>query len=145
DTWTAPCRAALRSFLRGFELDAPSNAEAVAVYYLYLRQYSEAARYLAVAKEGHRAASVVPDAWTRFNPNGHVDRAPTRRDTALAARPPPDARVRGLLARHEWFDGHHPRALELIQGMDPAGAWLPPDLRFPAALAAGQGCESMGR
>jgi tetratricopeptide (TPR) repeat protein len=52
--------------------------------------------------------------------------------------------VRGLLARLEWFDGRYERALELISGMDPAGAWMPANLRFPAAVAAGQVYESMG-
>ena len=66
-------------------------------------------------------------------------------EPALNARSPADARVRGLLARFEWFDGHHQRALDLIQDMDPAGAWLAADFRFPADIAAAQVYETMGR
>jgi DNA-binding winged helix-turn-helix (wHTH) protein/TolB-like protein/Tfp pilus assembly protein PilF len=136
---------ALAVYTRGFDLDPPSMAEAIAVHHLYLRQYREAGRFIAVAKAGHRAAAVVPEAWMLFSESGDVAAARRVLEPALAARSPADARVRGLLARLEWFDGRHRRALDLIEEMDPAGAWLPPEFRFPASLAAGQVYESMGR
>jgi tetratricopeptide (TPR) repeat protein len=80
-----------------------------------------------------------------FSEKGDVAAARRVLEPALAARSPADGRVRGLLARLEWFDGRHERALELIEGMDAAGAWLPSDFRFPASLAAAQVYESMGR
>jgi DNA-binding winged helix-turn-helix (wHTH) protein/TolB-like protein/Tfp pilus assembly protein PilF len=136
---------ALGAYMRGFDLDPPSIAEAIAVHYLYSRQYTEAARFIAVAKAGHRAATAVPEAWMLFSENGDVAAARRVLEPALAARSPADGRVRGFLARLEWFDGRHQRALELIEGMDAAGAWLPSDFRFPASLAAAQVYESMGR
>ena len=66
-------------------------------------------------------------------------------ETALRARSLADARVLGLLARLEWFDGRYDRALDLIGSMDQAGSWMPPNFRFPAGVAAGQIYESMGR
>jgi DNA-binding winged helix-turn-helix (wHTH) protein/TolB-like protein/Tfp pilus assembly protein PilF len=136
---------ALAAYTRGFDLDPPSIAEAIAVQYLYLRQYNEARRFIAVAKAGRRAATAVPEAWMLFSENGDVAAARRVLEPAFAARSPADARVRGLLARLEWFDGRHQRALDLIKEMDAAGAWLPPDFRFPASVAAGQVHESMGR
>jgi TolB-like protein len=68
----------LSAYTRGFDLDPAPIAEAIAVHYLHLRQYTE------------------------------------------------------------WFDGRHQRALDLIEEMDSAGAWLPPDFRFPASVAAGE-------
>jgi tetratricopeptide (TPR) repeat protein len=120
-------------------------AEGIAVHYLYLRQYPEAARFIAIAKAGNRTSAAVPEAWTRFSESGDVAAARRVLELAFRARSPADSRVRGLLERLEWFDGRHRRALELIEGMDSAGAWLPPDFRFPASVAAGQVYESMGR
>jgi DNA-binding winged helix-turn-helix (wHTH) protein/TolB-like protein len=136
---------ALGAFRRGFDLDTAFMADAIGVHHLLLRQYAEAARFIAIAKAGNRASTAVPEAWMRFTENGDVAAARSVLEPALRARSPADARVRGLLARLEWFDGHHQRALDLIEEMDPAGAWLPMDFRFPASLAAGQVYESMGR
>jgi TolB-like protein/predicted negative regulator of RcsB-dependent stress response len=136
---------ALGAYMHGFDLDPTSIAEAIAVHHLYLRQYTEAARFIEIAKAGRRAAAAVPEAWMRFSESGDVAAARQVLEPALTARSPADARVRGLLARLEWFDGRHQRALDLIEGMDPAGAWLPPDFRFPASVAEGQVYESMGR
>jgi DNA-binding winged helix-turn-helix (wHTH) protein/TolB-like protein len=135
----------LSTYMRAFDLDPAAIAEAIAVYHLRLRQYGEAGRFIGVAKAGGRAAAAVPEAWMRFSESGDIAAARRVLEPALTARSPADARVRGLLARLEWFDGRHQRALDLIRGMDPAGAWLPEDFRFPAALAAGQVYESMGR
>jgi DNA-binding winged helix-turn-helix (wHTH) protein/TolB-like protein len=135
----------LRAYTHGFDLDPATTAEAIAIHYLYLRQYAEAARFLAIAKAGNRTAAAVPEAWMHFSESGDVAAARRVLEPALQARSPADARVRGLLARLEWFDGRHQRALDLIEGMDSAGAWLPPDFRFPASVAAGQAYESMGR
>jgi tetratricopeptide (TPR) repeat protein len=88
---------------------------------------------------------VVPEAWLRFSESGDVAAARSVLEAALGARSPADARVRSLLARLEWFDGRYDRALELIAAMDSAGAWMPANLRFPAAVAAGQVYDSLGR
>ena len=80
-----------------------------------------------------------------FSERGDIAAARRVLESARGARSPTDSRVQGLLARFEWFDGRHERALELIAGMDSAGAWLPPNFRFPATLAAGQAYETMGR
>jgi DNA-binding winged helix-turn-helix (wHTH) protein/TolB-like protein/Tfp pilus assembly protein PilF len=136
---------ALRAYSRGFDVDAPFMADGKAVHYLLLRQYREAESLIGIARAGNRASVVVPEAWLRFSEGGDIAAARRVLEPALAGRSPADARVRGLLARLEWFDGRGRRALELIQAMDPAGAWLPPDFRFPAAVAAGEVYESMGR
>jgi DNA-binding winged helix-turn-helix (wHTH) protein/TolB-like protein len=136
---------ALVVYSRGFDFDPAFVADSIAVYHLLLRQYTETDRFIAIAKEGNRPSVVVPEAWRRFSENGDVAAARQVLEPALSARSPADSRVRGLLARLEWFDGRHQRALDLIGGMDPAGAWLPMDFRFPASLAAGQVYESMGR
>jgi DNA-binding winged helix-turn-helix (wHTH) protein/tetratricopeptide (TPR) repeat protein len=134
----------LNAYLRAFEFDPASTADLIAVHYLHLRQYDEAARYIDIAKAANRAAAVVPDAWMRFSATGDVADARRGLETALGTRSPPDARVLGFLARLEWIDGRHERALELIARMDGSGAWLPANFRFPASLAAGQVYESMG-
>ncbi|MDH4066760.1 MAG: hypothetical protein OEW19_20355, partial [Acidobacteriota bacterium] len=41
--------------------------------------------------------------------------------------------------------GRAGRALELIAAMDAPGAWLSPNFRFPAAIAAGDVLDSLGR
>jgi DNA-binding winged helix-turn-helix (wHTH) protein/TolB-like protein/Tfp pilus assembly protein PilF len=135
----------LRTYMRAFDIDPVSTAEVIAVHYNHQRQYDEARRFIAISKAGNRAAIVPPDAWTRFSESGDIASARRVLEPALGARAPADARVRGLLSRLEWFDGRHQRALDLIDGMDGAGAWLPPNFRFPASLAAAQVYESMGR
>lgn len=130
---------------KAFDLDAPATAEWLAVHHLHLRQYAEARRVLAVAQASSRTAAVVPAAWTHFSERGDVAAAREVLEAALAARTPPDARVLGLLAQLEWFDGRAERALELIARMDGPGAWLAPNFRFPAAIAAGDVLDSMGR
>jgi tetratricopeptide (TPR) repeat protein len=136
---------ALAAYTRGFDLDPALLADAIAVHYLHRRQYADANRFLAIARAAHRTAVAVPEAWSHFSERGDVAAARGVLEPAVGALPIVDGRVRGLLARLEWFDGRFERALELIRGMDPAGAWLPMDFRFPAALAAGQVYESMGR
>jgi DNA-binding winged helix-turn-helix (wHTH) protein/TolB-like protein/Tfp pilus assembly protein PilF len=133
------------AFLRGFELDPPATAQWVTVHYLHMRDYAEARRFIGIARAANQGGSVVPDAWLRFSERGDVDAARGTLEAALGAKSPADARVRGLLARLEWFDGRYQRALSLIHEMDAAGAWMSPNLRFPAAVAAGQVYESMGR
>jgi DNA-binding winged helix-turn-helix (wHTH) protein/tetratricopeptide (TPR) repeat protein len=128
-----------------FDLDAPATAEGLAVHYLQLRQYADARRVLAVANASSRTAAVVPDAWTRFSEHGDIAAARSVLEAALGARTPPDARVLSLLAQLEWFDGRADRALVLIDRMDPAGAWLAPNFRFPAAIAAGDVLDGLGR
>ena len=87
----------------------------------------------------------MPEAWLYFSERGDIAAARRVLEAARSARSPADGRVLGLLARVEWFDGRHERALELIAEMDSAGAWLPANFRFPATLAAAQVYESMGR
>jgi DNA-binding winged helix-turn-helix (wHTH) protein/tetratricopeptide (TPR) repeat protein len=133
------------AFSTAFDLDGPATAEWMAVHFLHLRQYADARRILAVAQASSRTAAVVPDAWTRFSERGDVAAARPVLEAALDARTPPDARVLGLLAQFEWFDGRAERALELTARMDPAGAWLAPNFRFPAAIAAGDVLDGLGR
>jgi tetratricopeptide (TPR) repeat protein len=115
------------------------------VHYLHLREYADSRRFVSIARAANRTGIVVPDAWGRFSESGEVAAARTLLESALRTRTPVDGRVRALLARFEWFDGRHQRALELIEAMDPAGAWLSPNLRYPASLAAAQVYEDMGR
>jgi DNA-binding winged helix-turn-helix (wHTH) protein/TolB-like protein len=136
---------ALAAYTRGFDLDPALLADAIAVHYLHRRQYADANRFLAIARAAHRTAVAVPEAWSHFSERADVAAARGALEPALGTRPTVDGRVRGLLARLEWFDGRFERALELIRGMDPAGAWLPMDFRFPSTLAAGQVYDSMGR
>lgn len=138
-------RAAEAAFSKGFDLDGPATAEWLAVHFLHLRQYADARRVLAVALASSRTAAAVPDAWARFSEGGDVAAARKVLEAALGARPTPDARVLGLLAQLEWFDGRSDRALELIDRMEPPGAWLSPNFRFPAAVAEGDVLASLGR
>jgi tetratricopeptide (TPR) repeat protein len=138
-------RDAEAALVKGFDLDAPATAEWLAVHYLHRRQYAEARRVLAVAQASSRTAAVVPDAWTRFSEGADVEGARAVLEAALRGRTPPDARVLGLLAQLEWFDGHADRALALIDRMDAPGAWLAPNFRFPSAIAAGDVLAGLGR
>ena len=122
-----------------------STAELVALHYMHQRQYAEVRRFISVAKAANRSAVLVPEAWMHFSERGDIAAARRVLESARSARSPTDSRVQGLLARFEWFDGRYQRALELIAGMDPPGAWLPANFRFPATLAAGQVYESLGR
>jgi len=133
------------AYLRAFDLDPASLADPLAQHYLHMRQYDEARRYAGLARAANRSGAIVPEAWARFSESGDIAAARSVLDAALAARWPADGRVLALLARLEWFDGHYERALELISRMDPAGAWLAPNFRYPAAIAAGHVYESMGR
>jgi len=133
------------AYAQAFDLDAPATAEWLAVHFLHLRQYADARRVLAVAQASGRMAAVVPDAWTRFSERADIAAARPVLEAALGGRTPPDARVLGLLTQFEWFDGRAERALELIARMDAAGAWLAPNFRFPAAIAAGDVLDSVGR
>lgn len=138
-------RESLATYLRAFELDPASTADLIALHYVHLRQYDEARRFMSVARAANRSAALVPEAWIHFSDHGDVAAARRVLESARGARSPTDGRVLGLLSRFEWFDGRPQRALELIAVMDPAGAWLPPNFRFPASLAAGQVYESLGR
>ena len=133
------------AYLRGFEVDPPTLSDPLAVHYLHLRQYDESRRYVDIARAANRSGVVVPDAWGRFSDRGDIPAARDVLETALESRTQADGRVLAFLARLEWFDGRHERALDLIAKMDPAGAWLAPNFRFPAAIAAGQVYESLGR
>ena len=135
----------LAAYMRAFDLDPATTADLIAVHYLHLRQYAESRRFVGIARAANRTGAVVPDAWGRFSESGEVAAARPLLEAALGTRTPVDGRVRALLARLEWFDGRHQRALELIDAMDPAGAWLSPNLRYPASLAAAQVYEDMGR
>ena len=135
---------ALALFMKGFELEPAAIADLIGVHYLHLRDYPNAARFLAISRAANQSAATVPEAWLRFSHTGDIAGARDILEPALALKVP-DARVRGLLARYEWFDGRYDRALALIQQMDAAGAWLPANFRFPAAIAMGQVYESMGQ
>ena len=137
--------AARADYQRAFDFDAPGTAEFLTVHFLHLRQYEDARRVIAVAQASNRLAVVVPDAWTRFSEHADIASARQVLEAALARRPAPDARVVGLLAQFEWFDGHAERALELVSRMDPTGAWLAPNFRFPAAIVAGDVLQTSGR
>lgn len=136
---------ARKAFMRAFDLDPSGTAQWVTVHYLHTREYAEARRFIGIARAANQAGSVVPEAWLAFSESGDLSAARPILQTALGARTPSDARVLGYLARLEWFDGRPQRALELIQGMDRAGSWLPANFRFPAAVAAGQVLHSTGR
>ncbi|MGD9902084.1 MAG: DASS family sodium-coupled anion symporter [Vicinamibacterales bacterium] len=138
-------REAETALASAFDLDGPATAEWLAVQYLHLRSYADARRVLAVAHASSRPAAVVPEAWTTFSERGDVAGARPGLEVALGARTPPDARVLGLLAQFEWFDGRDERALELIGQMDAAGAWLAPNFRYPAAIAAADVLDGLGR
>ena len=131
-------------YMKGFELDPAAMSDLLGVHYLHGRDYPNAARYLAIARAASRPAATIPEAWLRFSDGGDIAAAREILEPALALKPP-DARVRGLLARYEWFDGRYERALALIGDMEPPGAWLPANFRFPAAVAKGQVDESMGQ
>jgi DNA-binding winged helix-turn-helix (wHTH) protein/TolB-like protein/Tfp pilus assembly protein PilF len=132
-------------YMRAFELDPASTADLIALHYLHHRQYGDAGRFMSVAKAANRSGAMVPEAFIHFTERGDIAAARRVLETARAARSPADGRVLGLLARLEWFDGNPRRALDVIGEMDAAGAWLPPNFRFPASLAAAQIYESMGR
>ena len=136
---------ALAAYTRAFEIDPATTADLIAVHYLHLRDYPDARRFIGIARAANRTGAVVPDAWGRFSESGDVAAARPLLEAALGTRTPADGRVLGLLARLEWFDDRHQRALELIDAMDAAGAWLPPNFRYPASLAAAQVYEDMGQ
>ena len=131
-------------WMKGFELEPAAIADLIGVHYLHLRDYPNAARYLSISRAANQSAATVPEAWLRFSHTGDIAGAREILEPALALKTP-DARVLGLLARYEWFDGRYERALALIQQMDAAGAWLPANFRFPTAIAMGQVYESMGQ
>ena len=133
------------AYMRAFELDPATTADLIAVHYLHLREYADSRRFVGIARAANRTGIVVPDAWGHFSESGEIAKARPLLESALRMRTPVDGRVRALLARFEWFDGHHQRALELIEAMDAAGAWLAPNFRYPASLAAAQVYEDMGR
>ena len=133
----------LALYMQGFELDPAAVSDLIGVHYLHWRDYPQSARFLALARAANRSAGVVPEAWLQFSDGGNIAAARAILEPALAVKSP-DARVRGLLARYEWFDGRYERALALIGEMDAAGAWLPANFRFHGSIARGQVLESMG-
>ncbi len=133
------------NYERAFAIDPVSTADLIAVHYLHLRQFPEARRYIGIARAANRSGVLTPEAWTLFTETGDMAGARVLLEAALESRTPADARAKGLLARLEWFDGRHERALELIDTMDEAGAWMAPNFRFPASVLAGQVYQSMGR
>lgn len=138
-------RASREALEAAFEVDPLSVSEELTVHHLLMRDYAEARRFLELALTTNRSGVAVPAAWERFSASGDLAAARALLERALAARPMADGRVLGLLARLEWFDGRYDRALALIDTMDSAGSWMAPNFRFPAAVAAGQIHESMGR
>jgi len=138
-------RASEAAFSRAFNLDGPGTAEWLAVHFLHLRRYREARRVVAVALASSRTAAVVPDSWARFSERGDIADARPGLEVALRSRTPPDARVLGLLAQLEWFDGKPEQALALIDTMDESGAWLAPNFRYPSSIAAGDVLDALGR
>ncbi len=138
-------RESRANYERAFAIDPVSTADLIAVHYLHLRQFPEARRFIGIARAANRSGVLTPEAWTLFTETGDIAGARALLEAALESRTPADARAKGLLARLEWFDGRHERALELIDSMDEAGAWMAPNFRFPAAVLAGQVYQSMGR
>lgn len=136
---------ALALLMRAFDVDPAGTSDHLAIHHLLLRQYDQARRFIELANSANRVAASVPEAWGLFSESGEVPGARAVLERALArSRAEPDARVRGLLSRLEWYDGRYARALEVIAQMDPAGSWLAANFRFPAAIAAGQVYDSMG-
>lgn len=135
----------LARFMHAFELDPAATSDQLAVYYLHLRDYARARTFIDVGKAANHSGVVVPEAWLAFSERGDIQAARAVLEAALAQPGPADARVRGLLARFEWFDGRYDRALRIIDDMDPAGAWLPANFRMPASIARGQVYDSMGQ
>jgi DNA-binding winged helix-turn-helix (wHTH) protein/TolB-like protein/cytochrome c-type biogenesis protein CcmH/NrfG len=135
---------AFSAFHRALEIDPLATAEQLGILYLRFRNYPEAAKYFNAFSRLQQSAVQVPAAWLRFHETRDVAAARPLLEAAIG-RQPEDARARGLLTRLEWFAGRHDRALELVGGMDAAGAWIPTNFRFPAALAAAQVLESQGR
>lgn len=136
--------AALALLMRAFDVDPVGTSDHLAIHYLHLREFEPSRRFIELANSANRVAAAVPEAWGIFSDTGDVASARVVLERALARSSEADARVRGLLSRLEWFDGRYARALEVIADMDPAGAWLPANSRFPAAIAAGQVYDSMG-
>lgn len=134
----------LDAYMRAFDRDPVTTADPLVTHYLHMRDYPEARRFLGILTAANRSVGPIPAGWIHFAERGDIAAARQVLEATLAARPA-DARARGLLSRFEWFDGRHERALELIEEMDRSGAWLPVNFRFPAALAAGQVYDSMGR
>jgi DNA-binding winged helix-turn-helix (wHTH) protein/TolB-like protein/Tfp pilus assembly protein PilF len=131
--------------MQAFELDPASTAEMAAVHFLHVRDYDEARRFLGVGRAANQTGVLVPEAWAHFSDRGDLVAARRVLETARRMRTPADARVLALLARFEWYAGQPRRALQVIDEMDAAGSWLAPNFRFPAALAAAQVYDSMGR
>lgn len=129
---------------RGLAID-PAMARDLVIHYMTLRQYDEVNRYIQVAKGAISVSMAVPVAWRAFA--GYEDFQAVRAalEPQLGVPGQEDSRVRGELALFEWYDGRYDRALELIKGMDRAGAWMPANFRYPAAIAAGHVYDSMGR
>lgn len=109
---------ALEAYNHAFDLDPATTAESLIIYYLHLREFAEVRRFLGISKAGNRAAATLPEAWVHFTDGGDIAAARRVLEPVLNARSPEDARARGLLARFEWMDGRHERALELIRQMD---------------------------
>jgi TolB-like protein len=123
----------------------PAAARDLTIHYMNLRQYDEVHRYVQIARGATNLPMAVPEAWMQFA--GHDDLGAARRalEPRLGSRDREDSRVRGELTLFEWYDGRYERALELTKGMDSAGGWMPPNFRYPAAIAAGYAYDSMGR
>ena len=137
-------RESLAAFERALAID-PASARDLIIHYMNMRQYDEVTRYIQIAKGAGGVSMVVPEAWVSFVAHGDIIAARRMLEPELSPGAPEDDRVRGLLARFEWYDGRFDRALELINGMDMAGAWMPANFRYPAAIAAGNVYDSMGR
>jgi tetratricopeptide (TPR) repeat protein len=136
----------LAGLKRAFELDPRSagRSEALAVHHLLTRDYDEALRFIGIARAldpSPTAGVAVPHAWALFSGKQN----PSGARAVLESAALDDARVRSLLARFEFFDGRHERALDLLSGLPAGGAWLAPNFRFPRAIAEAQVYEAMKR
>jgi DNA-binding winged helix-turn-helix (wHTH) protein/TolB-like protein len=138
-------RDARALLMEAFELDPAATAEPAAVHFLHLREYDQARRFVSVGRAANQTGAMVPEAWTHFSERGDIAAARRVLESARRMRTPADSRVLALLARFDWYDGHPRRALRAIDDMDAAGAWLAPNFRFPAALAAAQVYDSLGQ
>ena len=123
----------------------PATARDLTIHYMNLRQYEEVSRYVQITRGATNVPMAVPEAWMQFA--SHEDLGAARRalEPHLGSRDREDSRVRGELTLFEWYDGRYERALELTREMDTAGGWMPPNFRYPAAIAAGHVYDSMGR
>ena len=123
----------------------PATARDLTIHYMNLRQYEEVSRYVQLTRGATNVPMAVPDAWMQFAGDDNLGAARRALEPELGSRDQEDSRVRGELALFEWYDGRYERALELANGMDTAGAWMPANFRYPAAILGGYAYDGLGR